>query len=329
MRSQFVVQADDVSDIAILSRGVPQGSVLGPLLFSLYINDLPDVVKHTKCSLYADDVQLLISGPSSGSSELINNMNADLASISNWSRQHDLFLNPNKSQYMAISLREESSLHWPPVEIDRVPVQRVETAKNLGVWFDQRFSWSEHIAKTCGKVYGSLRRLWKVAWAIPHRTRILLARSLVFPIISYASPVFLGISKMLQKKLMKAFNACVRFAFGLSRMSGTSGHTHLLIGCNLNTYFDVEACCVIFKMVRHGSPKYLADRLVNSLSERTLKLKVSRSRRKKLDNMLYIRGVKLWNKLPLKTRKIGNHKAFRKECTRFLNENQHNLMIIS
>lgn len=131
-----------------------------------------------------------------------------------------------------------------------------------------------------------------------------------------------GLNKTLFNKIEKAFNSCIRFAFGIPRSQGTSGHSSLLLGCSLKTYFDVEMCCVIFKLVREGTPKYLAIRLVNSISQRTLKLNVYKRRHKKYNGMLFTRGIKLWNSLPTDARKIRDLKKFRPICIHYLSTNQ-------
>lgn len=319
-RWQFVNQHNDSSEPARISRGVPQGSVYGPLLFSMYINDLPDVVSFSKCSLYADDVQLLLSGPSNDIDFLVQQLNTDLAAIHRWASNNDLKLNPTKSNYLVITpstgvgiIPGDLNL---PIFIDDTQIPRVPHAKNLGVWFDDKLNWGFHVAKLCGTVYGSIRRLWKIAWAVPEGTRVRLVRALVFPIINYACTVFSGMSKSLFQKISKAFNACIRFAYGLSRRKGTSAYVVEFLGCSLEKYF--ELCCTIHKLVILKSPAHLATRLIKSHSSRALKLNVIKTKKSKYDGFLFIKGVRLWNSLPIDLRRIYKPKSFRKACLQYL-----------
>ena len=97
-RSQIVSYNGTCSESLDVDRGDPQGSVLGPLLFCLYINDLPDTLEHCKIHMYADDVQIYNSGSLNGISACINNINSDLRKIDIWARNNGLCINPTKSK---------------------------------------------------------------------------------------------------------------------------------------------------------------------------------------------------------------------------------------
>lgn len=322
-RTQFVQQKDDISSTATLHRGVPQGSVLGPLLFSLYINDLPDVIKFSKCCMYADDVQLLTSGSVDNISTLAAHLNADLESIAKWARDNELTLNPLKSNYITVS---SASLHkhisastWTPINLTNVPIPRVSSAKNLGVWFDQHLQWDVHVTKLCGKIFGSVRRLWKVAWAMPLLTRKRLIRSLVFPIISYACTVYGSTTKTLMNNVTKAYNACLRFAYGIKNRRESISHLSIdFIGCSLKQFFDFESCCALHRIIITGKPEYLANYIEPSLSRRTFKLNTLTNKRKSGNGSVFIRGVKIWNCSPVALRRTHNLKQFRAACLEYV-----------
>jgi Reverse transcriptase (RNA-dependent DNA polymerase) len=89
--------------LAPISRGVIQGSILGPVLFSLFINDLLEVIMFSQAHLYADDVQIYVSGDLSDATRLIEKLNADVSNIWHWSQLNSLCLNPQKSQAIIIN----------------------------------------------------------------------------------------------------------------------------------------------------------------------------------------------------------------------------------
>lgn len=104
-RSQCVVLDEAISSFLPVNRGVPQGCVLGPLIFSMYINDLPTVVKYCSVHIFADDVQLACSAPLNKIDECVSKINSDLSAISRWASLNSLFLNPKKTQAIAIYRR--------------------------------------------------------------------------------------------------------------------------------------------------------------------------------------------------------------------------------
>ena len=103
-RSQIVSYNGTCSESLDVDRGVPQGSVFGPLLFCLYINDLPDTLEHCKIHMYADDVQIYNSGSLNGISACVNNINSDLRKIDIWARNNGLYINPTKSKCILIEI---------------------------------------------------------------------------------------------------------------------------------------------------------------------------------------------------------------------------------
>ena len=141
--------------------GVPQGSILGPLLLLLYINDMPDCLKSTSPCLYADDTQIFSS--SYDCDELVANLNSDLINIRNWLVKNKLQIHPTKSKLMFIgsSYNLKNKICDHPVLVNYQPVPRIDAHKCLGVLIDENLSWEKHIETICKKAgagIGALRR---------------------------------------------------------------------------------------------------------------------------------------------------------------------------
>jgi len=137
------------SHLSVVS-GVPQGSVLGPLLFLIYINDIPDVISSCKIFLFADDAKLV--KPITCSNDSLHLQN-DLDALNGWSEQWKIFLNALKCALLHFSLKKQDS----PVtyEVNESTIKCCTTYRDLGILVNSTLSWSDHIDKICSKAYRS------------------------------------------------------------------------------------------------------------------------------------------------------------------------------
>lgn len=309
-RSQFVCQNSDVSAVGGTSRGVPQGSVLGPLLFSLYINDLPQIVQNSKCHVFADDVQFLVSGKERDIQTLIKRANEDIQHIKEWADANELMLNPTKTVAQALSARTIDKSNFPKITLGNQEIPFSASAKNLGIWFDERLKWDVHISNTTRKVYGSLHRLRKIAWAMPQSTRMRLVKSLIVPLFAYGCCVYSTNNAQMKSKLQSALNACTRFVFSLKKYDHISQYAKEILGCTMAEFFDRNITQQIFKIIRSQEPSYLYRRLSFSRSVRTQGLVPHRAVLEAHRGMFFVRGVKLWNELPLHLKSANGIRDF-------------------
>lgn len=131
-----------------VNRGVPQGSILGPLLFIIYSADVCRAIKCSKFHLYADDVQLYISKVPESIQGAADRLNEDLERIAVWSGRNSLVLNPNKTKYMVLGSKDQIRKicdQSPIVSVLGQTIERVDVSKNLGVVFDSELRFKTHI----------------------------------------------------------------------------------------------------------------------------------------------------------------------------------------
>lgn len=135
---------------------MPQGSILGPLLFVLFINDLPNVLNNCNVHIYADDVQLYITCPFDRTNKCIQDLNSDLTRVGEWASINGLCLNPEKSKCIVICRKVFDASSLNVIMLDQSVIKYVDTAKNLGVIFNHTLTWKDHIFYAVRKVYGML-----------------------------------------------------------------------------------------------------------------------------------------------------------------------------
>ena len=169
--------------------GVPQGSILGPLLFLLYINDLPQCLNHCKAILYADDTLLYHSARTVA--DLQHKINTDLESLSHWLNNNLLTLNNEKTKFMLFSNKKQAHSH-PDVTItmQNENIQREKTIKYLGITLSEDFSWHEHIDSMINKINQRLGVLRRIKNCLDLDTRCVLYTSLILPLFDYADTIW-------------------------------------------------------------------------------------------------------------------------------------------
>jgi hypothetical protein len=147
-RTQYVEYIGATSRLQNIECGVPQGSVLGPLLFIIYTNDLPDVLKFSKTILFADDTTIYKS--SDNLSNLYTNVNTDVCTLSEWFKANRLSLNVTKTNY--ILFKTKKTAHDYKLTICGQQIAQCRHTKFLGIHIDEKLKWSEHITAVSNKL---------------------------------------------------------------------------------------------------------------------------------------------------------------------------------
>ena len=316
-RSQKVYVNGLWSCAKTLSCGVPQGSILGPLLFSLFINDVTEVLSFCKYHMYADDIQIYHSGKGENISDLCEEINRDLSSILNWSENNALHLNASKTKAMLI---QKSNL-IPVIAslfVGSSQVEIVSSCTNLGFVFDSNMSWDNQVSATCGKIYGTLRALRRFH-NLSQGMKLKLFKSLILPHFNYGDILMLSISETNRVKLNVALNDCIRFIYNLRLGDHVTHLQKNLIGCPFLNYFKYRSVLFMHKLILTREPGYLYDRLNISSFSRTCRLIVPINRTALYNASFFVRGVSVYNSLPSSLKAITSLSCFGKRCLIYFN----------
>ena len=179
----------------IVMSGVPQSSVLGSLLFLIYMNDFSCSSKMIKLLLYADDITMYISGKDVNS--LICAVNNELVIISNWFVSNHLFLNLNKSSVIIFHSSKKSVSFDFPLSINNSLLNRVTTIRYLGILLDEHFTWSKHITHIQNLIAKNIGIISRICPFITTKIALLLYFSLIYPYLTYCISCLSQLSQLL------------------------------------------------------------------------------------------------------------------------------------
>ena len=171
----------------ILKFGVPQGSILGPLLFIIYINDIPEIHKFAKFILYADDANIILTGKNM--KEIEEQLSELSAALMNWVDSNGLALNLKKTNYMIFS-RQKIDKNNLKLVMANTEIHRKTEARFLGVIVDDKLNWTQHITSLKTKMCRYVGIMYKIKNLIPIQVRLQIFHSFVQSHINFCSLVW-------------------------------------------------------------------------------------------------------------------------------------------
>ena len=219
-RSQRTIANGKVSKSRKIKCGVPQGSVLGPLLFLVYINDLRGALKNCKVRLYADDTVLYRAGDNVH--EAAASLQASLNEFCLWSEANKLSVNVKKSKLMVFGSRSRvKKAKNLKIYMKGNLLQKVPTFKYLGVILDPTLTYNHHISSIVRTVLHKMTLMAKVKKYLNNDVALQIYKSMILPYFDYADVIFHKSNKSAVDKLQRLQNRCLRICMGANRRLGT------------------------------------------------------------------------------------------------------------
>ena len=308
-----------VSDMCSLECGVPQGTILGPLLFLLYINDLPNCLSFAKPRMFADDTHVTYA--SNDPYSIQHHLDLDLNNVCMWLIANRLTLNMTKTEYMLIgsSQRLRNLALIPTSKINNISIKRVSSTKSLGVQIDDKLTWNDHIDQVVKKVSSGIGALKRVRPFVPFQILHRMYKTLVQPHFDYCSAVWANCGKTLVEKLQKLQNRAARVLTHSDYDADAKQLIEALGWKTLDKQRENQVASVVFKSLNGLAPEYLKSKFIQRSDttsynfrgmENKLSLPLPRTNYGK-ETICY-RGAVVWNNLPCNVRQASSLSEFRK-----------------
>ena len=241
-----------------LNCGVPQGSRVGPVLFSIYINDLPNCLNVGTPRMYADDTNVTFSAATIP--DLESQINSDLKYTDRWLKANKLSFNVAKTEFMVISSRQKlQSLndYTMDIHIDVFPINQSNQSKSLGLIMDGNLSWKAHIHEISKKVSSCIGALKRVRPFVSMHTAIKIYKGLIEPHFDYCSAVWDGLTQKLSEKLQKLQNHAIRVITKSSYHTSSRLLLNSLGWDNISSRRVKQKANLMYNCINNLAPAYL------------------------------------------------------------------------
>ena len=330
-RFQRVSVNGSLSDLFPLKQCVPQGSCLGPLLFTFYTRKLFQIVERhlPQVHCYADDTQLYVSfspNRSANADFAIKSMTDCVSDIRSWMISDNLMLNDDKTEFLIIGTRRQlAKVNINCIRVGSTDICPVTVARNLGSWFDEQLTMSTHISKLCGVVFYYLHNIKRIRKYLSRESTEMLVHAFITSRVDYCNSLLYGLPNYQLNKLQRVLNASARLVCNAPRFCHISSLLRGLHWLPVKARIEFKILLITFRAIHGLAPKYLCDLLTfksslyNLRSSDSILLSMPAARSKTLgDRAFMVAAPRLWNSLPKELRAITDVNSFKAHIKTYL-----------
>ena len=323
-RSQCVRRGHNMSAVSRLQCGVPQGSVLGPILFVLYTADLISLVENSGLlpHLYADDTQVYGSCRPSAIAAFSVKLSQCLDDVAMWMSSNRLQLNSDKTEVLWCATgRRQHQLPTEALPVNGAPVLPVTSVRNLGIYIDADLVMRTHVQRTVSCCFATLRQLRQIRRCVSADTLRTLVVSLVLSRLDYGNSVLAGLPAYLCHRLQSVLNASARLICNLRRYDSVTDALASLHWLRIEQRIKFKLAVLTYKVLHGTAPTYLGPLVrVSDLPGRqtlrsaaTNRLVAPPARLSTVGTRAFaVAGPAVWNSLPQNITSAGTLGDFRR-----------------
>ena len=322
-RKQFVECLNVYSEPNVINCGIPQGSILGPLLFILYINDIANSSKLLKFILFADDTNIFYS---CNNLENFNSiLNTELEIVSQWLIANKLSINLKKTKYVIFRSRQKTIDHLNfSVKINSKPIECKQSIKFLGVIIDQHLTWKDHIDTIASKISRSIGVISKARYFISQTSLLQLYYSLVYPYLYYGNVVWGSTYKTRLKRLLILQKRIIRIITNSPFDAHTSPLFKKLSLLKIDDIHSLQVALFMHSVHFNSIPNTFQNlfkknsEVYNYATRHANDYTINFSRTNIHKSFIVSSGPRLWNSLPFELKSKKSIFCFKKHLKKYL-----------
>lgn len=332
-RQQKVRINDILSEALIISTGVPQGTVIGPILFLIYINNISKIINPEDDIIsYADDTALIYQGKTW--TEVYSNAEISIKKIHSWLNVSLLSLNTTKTKFLTFTISADDQptknkliIHTDMCKKEEICdcpcINKTNDVKYLGLMVDHHLRWNVHVDYLTKRLRRLIYKFYQLRGILNRKNLIITYNSLVESIIRYGITVWGGLFNNSLKHLEIVQNSLLKIIFNKEKRYPTDVLYNEIGLFSVRKLYAYECLLWMFK-----SPPNIINHKYGTRWNTNLSIQIPIFRKMHTQRFIFYYGPKLYNMLPANVKNIKNQNKLKKKLRLFLNENYSQIKVI-